>query len=390
MQKVLTPAASAQATLLSARRFNRRTILKAGAAAGAVTLAGPFFVRGALAAGEVNILMWSDYLPESFTKAFEEKSGIKINFTGIGSNEEIINKLKATRGEGFDIVTPTADRAPQWVDLEVLQPIDLSKVPMANINPAMAKIGEQNWNFDNKGSHWLPHMWGTEGIGWRTDLWSPAGEFPSYGDVWSDENAGKTMGRPHSMMLGAGLHMETTGDLEPGSMWAAYTSEDKMREVWEKVAAWCIGKKKNIKMFWNDADAQKNGLLNEGVVCGQTWDGPPLALKTAGEPVMYRAPKEGAMAWVDGIAIPNGAKNLDQAYAFIDFAYQPEPAGKAIDTHGYNTPVIGAEKYANEQYAKNFADAYPGDALAKLNPWPPTQPWYADIRTEYVNKFQSA
>lgn len=390
MTKVLTPAASAKATLLTARRFSRRLVLKAGAAAGAVAVTGPYVVRGALAAGEVNILMWSDYLPESFTKAFEEKTGIKINFTGIGSNEEIINKLKATQGEGFDICSPTADRAPQWAELDLLQPIDLKKVPIANVNPAMAKIGEQNWNFGNKGSHWLPHMWGTEGIGWRSDQWNPKDEFPSYGDVWSDENAGKTMGRPHSMMLGAGLYMETIGELEPGAIWAAYTAEDKMRATWEKVAAWCISKKKNIKMFWNDADAQKNGLLNEGVVCGQTWDGPPLALKTAGEPVMYRAPKEGAMAWVDGIAIPKGAKNLDNAYAFIDFAYQAEPAGKAIDTHGYNTPVIGAEKFANEKYAKNFADAYPGDALAKLNPWPPTQPWYSDVRTEYVNKFQSA
>jgi spermidine/putrescine transport system substrate-binding protein len=107
-----------------------------------------------------------------------------------------------------------------------------------------------------------------------------------------------------------------------------------MRPVWEKVAAWCIERKPRIKLLWDDADTQKNGLMNDGVIVGQTWDGPPLALKTAGEPVMYRAPKEGAMAWVDGLSIPSGAKNLDEAYAFIDFAYQAEPAGKAIDTHG--------------------------------------------------------
>jgi len=96
------------------------------------------------------------------------------------------------------------------------------------------------------------------------------------------------------------------------------------------------------------------------------------------------------MAWVDGMAIPVGAKNIDAVYAFIEVAYDAEPAGKAIDTHGYNSPVIGADKFASAQYAKNFADAYPGDALANLNPWPPTQPWYADVRTEYVNKFESA
>jgi len=52
--------------------------------------------------------------------------------------------------------------------------------------------------------------------------------------------------------------------------------------------------------------------------------------------------------------------------------------------------VTGAEKYAGEVYAKNFGDAYPGEALAKLNPWPPEAPWYAEKRAEYVNKFQSA
>ena len=96
------------------------------------------------------------------------------------------------------------------------------------------------------------------------------------------------------------------------------------------------------------------------------------------------------MAWIDGMSIPTGAENLDQAYAFIQHCYDAEAAGKAIDTHGYNSPVLGAERYANAQYAKNFADAYPGDALQKLNPWPAEAPWYADVRAQYVNKFQSA
>jgi spermidine/putrescine transport system substrate-binding protein len=388
MSLLITPARSSELTQAAARSFNRRSVLKAGAAAGAVALAGPFYLRQAKAAGEISLLMWSDYLPEDFNKGFEEKTGITINFTGIGSNEEILNKLKASKGQGFDIVTPTSDRAPQWAELELLQPLDMNRVPIANVNPAMGKIGEQNWNFGGKGTHWIPQIWGTEGIAWRTDKWSPKDGVPSYGDIWANENAG--MGRPHSMMLTAGLYMETIGELEPGSMWAGYETEEKMRAAWEKVTAWTIKNKKMIKVLWNDGDTQKNGLLNEGVLVGQTWDGPAIAMKNVGEPIMYQAPREGAMAWVDGLSIPTGAANLDGAYAFIEYAYDAEAAGKAIDTHGYNSPVIGAEKFANEKYAKNFNEAYPGDALAKLNPWPPTQPWYADVRTQYVNKFQSA
>ena len=369
----------------------RRSVLRGATSLGAAALAAPLFSRRALASsGEINILMWSDYLPPKFISDFEAETGIKINYTGIGSNEEIINKMKATKGQGFDIVSPTNNRSLQWEPLELLQPFDMSRVPIERVNPAMAKIGTTAWNFGGKGVHWLPHIWGTEGIAYRTDLWLPKGLLPSYGDVWSEENAGKTMGRPHSMMLGAGLYMEASGQMEPGSVWAAYENEETMRKVWGQITDWTIARKDRIKLFWNDADTQKNGLLNEGVVVGQTWDGPPLALKTQGEPVNYQAPVEGAMAWVDGMAMPIGAKNIDEIYAFIEFAYRPENAGKAIDSHGYNSPVLGADEYASPVYKKNFAEAYPGDALANLNPWPAEAPWYAEVRTEFVNKFKSA
>ena len=391
MSKKLVKTNTSRETLRAARMFNRRQVMRGAVAAGALAATGPAFVKDALSSsGEVNILMWSDYLPPEFIEAFQSQTGITINYTGIGSNEEIINKMKATKGQGFDIISPTNNRNLQWEPLELLQPIDMGRVPIDKVNPAMAKIGTTGWNFDGQGSHWLPHIWGTEGMGWRTDLWAPADGVPSYGDTWSEENAGKTMGRPHSMMLGAGLYMESVGEMEPGSVWRAYESEDNMRKAWEQITAWCIERKDRIKILWNDADTQKNALLNEGVIVGQTWDGPPLALKSAGEPVTYQAPKEGSMAWVDGMSIPIGAKNIDQIYAFVEFAYMPEPAGKAIDQHGYNSPVLGADKFAGDVYKNNFAEAYPGDSLANLNPWPAEAPWYADIRTEYRNKFVNA
>ncbi len=384
-------ASSALKTVLAAKKFNRRNVLKAGAAAGAFAVTAPGIVSSAYAAsGEINILMWSDYLPETFVKSFKEATDIKINFTGIGSNEEIINKMKANKGQGFDLVSPTNNQGLEWGPLQLLQPFDMAKIDIDKVNPAMAAIGPKDWSFDGKGVHWVPHIWGTEGVAWRTDKYVPEGGVPSYGAIWDDANAGKTMIRPHSGMLCAGLYMETIGALDKGDMWKAYESEATMRPIWQKVTDWCIARKKNLKLLWNDADSQKNGLLKEGVIVGQAWDGPPLSLKTAGEPVTYQAPKEGAMAWVDGIAMPIGAKNIDHAYAFLKFAYEAKPAGIAINDHGYNSPVLGADKFANDNYKKNFSEAYPGDALANLNPWPPQAPWYAKVRTEYVNKFKSS
>ncbi len=371
--------------------LKRRSVLK-GAAAFSAVAAGPWIIssKALASSGEINVLMWSDYLPPGWLDGFTKKTGIKVNYTGIGSNEEIINKMKATKGRGFDIISPTNVRSLQWQPLELIQPFDMNRVNTTTVNGAMLKIGESEWNFEGKGVHWLPHIWGTEAMAWRTDLYSPPGGIPSYGNVWQPEVQGKTMMRPHSGMLGAGLYLETIGKLKPGDVWRAYQTEEKMRPVWNTITKFCIDNKKQIKLFWNDADSQKNGLLNEGVLVGQTWDGPPLALKSQGEPVTYPAPREGALAWVDGMSIPIGAENIDQIYAFVEYVFLPEPAGVAIDKHGYNSAVLGADKFASAQYAKNFVEAYPGDALKNLNPWPAEAQWYADIRTEYRNKFVNA
>jgi spermidine/putrescine transport system substrate-binding protein len=163
-----------------------------------------------------------------------------------------------------------------------------------------------------------------------------------------------------------------------------------MRPIWQKITDFCIARKSQIKLFWNDTDSQKNGFLNDGVIVGQTWDGPVLAMKSAGEPVTYQAPKEGAMAWVDSIAMSAAATNIDEAYALIDYVFQPDVAGESINIHGYNSAILGADKYTDENYKRNFAEAYPGDALANLNPWPAEPQWYADVRTEYRNKFVNA
>ncbi len=372
---------------------SRRKFLKSTGAVAAAAAIGPWVISSKVLAsnGEVNVLMWSDYLPPDYLAEFTAATGITINYTGIGSNEEIINKMKATKGKGVDICSPTNVRSGQWVELDLLQPWDYSKIPnIGNVNPAMLRVGDSEWNFGGAGSHWLPQIWGTEAVSWRTDLYSPAGGQPSYGNIWDGSAEGKTMIRPHSGMLGAGLYMETIGELKAGDVWRAYQSEDAMRPVWEKITAFCISNKHQIKLFWNDADSQKNGFLNDGVVVGQTWDGPPLAMKTAGEPVQYQAPKEGALAWVDGMSLSKSAANIEQAYAFVEFAFRQEPAGKAIDKHGYNSAIIGADAHAGNTYRQNFADSYPGSALANLNPWPAEPQWYANVRTEYRNKFVNA
>ena len=196
-------------------KVTRRSLLKGIAAAGAAAAVGPWVIsRDALASsGELNIMMWSDYLPKSFRDKFTDATGITIKHTPYGSNEELLNKLRATRGRGFDLISPTNDRGSQWQDLGLLGTIDMGKVPTDLILPSMLKISE-GFSWDGEPRH-LPYLWGTEAMAWRTDQWSQEYESLSFGDLWLPEMKGKVMGRPHSMMAGIGRWMEATGELPP-------------------------------------------------------------------------------------------------------------------------------------------------------------------------------
>ena len=91
-------------------QFSRRSVLKGAAAAGAVAVASPAIVSNAFSSsGTLNIINWDDELPNPLIPDFEKATGIKVNSTPFSQNEEQINKLQATGGEGWLIMSDLAE-----------------------------------------------------------------------------------------------------------------------------------------------------------------------------------------------------------------------------------------------------------------------------------------
>ena len=116
--------------------------------------------------------MWSDEFPDPVIPNFEKATGIKINQTPFSQNEEQINKLQATGGEGFDLCQPTCNRAPQYKDLQVLAPFDTNKLKNMSATAALddRQARTSLWTWED-GLYHLPHCWGSEAISYRTDLY---------------------------------------------------------------------------------------------------------------------------------------------------------------------------------------------------------------------------
>ena len=377
--------------LLSARAFSRRTMLKSAAAAGAIASVGPMLVRDAFSSsGELNLLMWSDEFPDPVIPNFEKASGIKVNQTPFSQNEEQINKLQATGGEGFDICQPTCNRAPQYKDLQVLAPWDTNKLKnMSALVPSMIENSKGLWTWDD-GLYHLPHCWGSEALSFRTDLYKGDLTKLSFGSLWQDDVKGHTQGRGHSFLLGIGLWWDYSGKQPSNRMVDGYKDEAAFKKLWDPILAFAIEHKSWVKQFWDSADNTKSGLMENDVWIGQTWDGPPLSLKKEGKPVSYQAPVEGAIVWLDGLSLMKSAKNAEQAYEFVNYLHSPEVSAQVSDGSNYNPVVTGADALTSEAFKKNFQEAYPGDALDHVWPWPAEPGWYAELRSTYVDQFTAA
>ncbi len=391
MTKLTKDQSRTRELLLSARNFNRRTVLKSAAAAGTVAAVGPMYVKDAFSSsGELNLLMWSDEFPDPVIPNFEKATGIKVNQTPFSQNEEQINKLQATGGEGFDLCQPTANRAPQYKDLAVLAPFDTNKLKnMSALIPSMIGNSQGLWTWDD-GLYHLPHCWGSEALSFRTDLYKGDLSKLSFGSLWDEEVKGHTQGRGHSFLLGIGLWWDYTGKMPSNRMVDGYKDADSFKKLWDPILAFAIEHKSWVKQFWDSADNTKSGLMENDVWLGQTWDGPPLSLKKEGKPVSYQAPVEGAIVWLDGLSLMKSAKNIDQVYEFINYLHTPEVSAQVSDGSNYNPVVTGADALTSEAFKKNFQEAYPGDSLDHVWPWPAEPGWYAEIRSQYVDQFTAA
>ena len=89
---------------------------------------------------------------------FLKDKGITLNTTYIGNNDEIVAKLRGGGIGSIDIVTPYMGYIPLLVKLDLIQPIDVSRVP--NLEKVMPIFrNDPNINVDGK-LYGVPFTWG--------------------------------------------------------------------------------------------------------------------------------------------------------------------------------------------------------------------------------------
>lgn len=319
----------------------------------------------------LNVYNWSDYVADDTIKNFETATGIKVNYDVYDANETLESKLTAG-ASGYDVVFPSARPfAQRQVKSGLYAALDKSKLShWKHLDPQLL----QNLDgIDPGNAHLVPYMWGTTGLGVNVDKVQAALGAGAALDTWSllfdPANAAKlakcgiTVLDDDQEAFGAAL-------IWRGRDPNAGTADEI--EVVKKV----YGAIRPYVRTFNNAeykDAFANGdaclvMGYSGDIAQASTDAFDAAVK-AGKPapnLRFVLPKEGAIRWVDVIAVPKDSKHSGNAHAFIDYLLDPKVAA-AISNHvAYASANKDALPLVDPAIAQDPGVYPPAEVRAKL------------------------
>ncbi len=294
----------------------------------------------------LRLLTWGSYAPEGLIQKFEERyPDIKVEVT-FSNNEEMIAKLRATGGAGYDLAQPSHDRIhAAHLEYNIYKPMDLTKINTDVMEPKLLDGVKANTTIDGE-VYAVPHQWGTSGL--MADK-TKAPDLKSWADLCDPKYKGKTSMRlKRTILLGTAFAM---GE-DP---FAAYADLDKYQAILDQVVEKLIACKDNIKAYWKGGDDLSAMMLSGEIVASETWDSTAYRIFGQNQNIVFVPPETGALAWIDTFALPRKAEADDAAYKWINFVLEPEN----VTAMSANTGAIAA--------VKGGQDLLPPDKKAAVN-----------------------
>jgi spermidine/putrescine-binding protein len=264
----------------------------------------------------LNIYIWTNYLPQDVVADFEKKTGIETRVDTYDSNETILAKLQSGVAD-YDIVVPSDYMLKVMIPQKLLREIDRARLPgFDDLNP---KLLDQQ--FDPGNRHSVPYLWGTTGIGYDTT--KVAAPVDSWEALFDPRHAGRIlMLDDEREAFGAALRLmgKSINETDPAVL---------------RQAAERLKQQKKLVRTYNSSDFA-NLLAAGDVDLAQGFNGELAEVVSASQGrLAYVIPREGGTLWIDSLAIPASAQNVDAARELIAFVLQPEIAARIVNSVHY-------------------------------------------------------
>lgn len=329
----------------------------------------------------LRILTWGSYAPDALVQKFEERyPDIDVEVT-FSNNEEMIAKLRATGGAGFDLAQPSHDRIHSaQLEYDIYKPMDLSMIDTSVMEETLLNGVKANTTINGE-VYAVPHQWGTSGLMANKSM---AADINGWDDLCDPKYAGKTSMRlRRTILLGTAFSMGH----DP---FAAYDDLDKYQEILDEVAEKLIDCKSNIKAYWKGGDDLSAMMLSGEIVASETWDSTAYRLFSENSDIVFIPPETGALAWIDTFALPRKGKADDAAYKWINFVLEPENVTLMSASTGAIASVKGAQDLLPADKKAAVQAAFSPEDVANLKFFANIPPGVEDMEGKTLEKIKAA
>jgi spermidine/putrescine transport system substrate-binding protein len=329
-------------------------------------------------ARKLRIITWADYVPADVVAQFKQETGIQVE-VALSNNEEIISKLRATGGAGFDLAQPSQDRiVSAQREFRIYKPFDLSKVHVNLFMPDLLETVKKNATLDGR-LYALPYVWGAEGLLVNTKR----AKVSDYLDLCKPEYKGKTsvrLRRPTLMAFALALGKDP---------FALYGDTKAYTALMEEVGRKLIACKPNFRFFYDNKDQLLNGVRSGEIVAAMMWDSGGWKLNRENPDIKFVNPKSGAIAWLDTFALPARGRNEAGAYAWINFTMRPEIAARIAKSVGNFTASRDAAKLMDPKFKAQFAESFP-EGFKNIKWYPAIPAGLEEIEGRILDRIKAA
>jgi len=332
-------------------------------------------------AKELNVYNWSDYIGKDTIAKFEAATGIKVRYDVYDSNEVLEAKLLAGHS-GYDVVVPSSiPYLARMAQAKIFLKLDKAKLGnYGNLDPQILASAA---TADPGNAFGVPYMWGTTGVGYNVEMvrkaLGPEAPTDSLALIFDPTNAKK--------LARCGISfLDTPDEVFPAAL--AYLGRPPLsREESDlQLAAEAVKKiRPYVKKF--NSSQYINDLANGDVCIAFGYSGDIFQAKARAEEakngvnIAYSIPKEGAMLWIDQMAVPADAPHPGNALQFINFILRPEIAADISNAVAYANPNVKATPLVDAAIRGN-PNIYPSESVrARLFFDTPVTPQFERLRT---------
>ena len=295
-------------------------------------------IAGTASAADLVISNWDGYMAPDIADSFKAATGLEIEVVNHATNEEIMGKLMASKGKGYDVVFVSSPFAEVLHGQGLAEPIDKAAIPnLANLYPEASALA-----YDPGTEFSVPYTWGTTGLCYRADLVS--GTPDSWMDLLqpADDIKGKIT------MLATDRWLMAAGELAKG-----YSVNETDPAKLEEVKDLLISAKKTLLAY--DDTTFYSKLVSGEASLVHAWDGWCNYGIGENADIKYVIPKEGSDLWVDTIVVMKGSEHKDAAMKFINFILDAKNHAWAAENILYKVP----NKAAMESLDPSLVEQYP-------------------------------